>query len=261
MRRFISPSNLALRYGLLFLCGLLLIAAAWPLGYLARWLPTWLAVSTMSLSVLISGVLISRRVGWTLMWACIVALILGISGAMTGSHERQEAEADELGPVPLSVVEERKDHDSFYLKDVKLGELEYEFTHCGSEDCYDDVLVSIRSTDGAANDPVKYWILASQDSAFNGNYFFSRVSNTYHQTEELQRVCKQRGLNCIDGEQAVFFEPVKPSKERLAERGDRQDARDDEVFVMTILILFLWGGPVLIGLGREWWRRSMGLSG
>jgi len=234
------------------------MGCALAIGYLARWIPTWMAITIMIVSCIGCGIVLGKRMGWPIWWGLCLAMMFGIGGAFTGSSERKEAAADELGPVPLSVVIERESHEAFYLKDVKLGEVEYEFTHCGEEDCYDEVLVSIRDKNSAADVPIRHWIQASQDDSFDGQYIFSRISLTYHKPEELRFACTTSPYRCVDDNKASFFEPVLPSQRRQDEQKSRQKKGDDDPFVFLIMITTVWIIPILFGAGRACWRQSLG---
>lgn len=247
-------------YGRLLVSGLATMACIGCIGYLARWIPTWMALGAVVVSCIVIGVTLGKRLGWPIGWALTIALTFGIGGAFTGSEERKQAAANELGPVPLSVVIEREGHEAFYLKDVRLGDVEYEFTHCGEEDCYDDVLVSLQDNASGPEVPIKHWIQASQDKSFNQAYIFSRISLTYHTPSELQKACRASGRSCVSDEEASFFEPIEPHalKQAAREQHQGQEKGDDDWFVFLILVTALWVVPVLFGTARACWRRSLG---
>ena len=252
-----APPNLFVKYGLLLVSGTLLIALAALLGYLARWVPTWSAFAILLLIVLPATFFLTKRQGWLVLWAALMALGAGIGGAAHGSNDRKEAAADELGPVSLSVVDEHKEHEAFHIREVVMGEVEFEFNPCSAgQDCYFRTLISMRPQGSAPDVPIRHWIEVRETDSFNDRYVFSRISLSDHESNDLQAACKARKRTCVVDEKAAFFEPVRPSDQKR----DTQDDWTDELSAYSLSLGLLWGLPVLIAWGRAWWRRSLGHS-
>jgi hypothetical protein len=235
----------------LLVLGTLSILCLAAVGYLARWLPTWVAFTCLGIMFLGIAITWVPRYPWRMGWALVLGVSCGIGGAFTASTERKVESAHEYGPVPLSTVIDNPDHEAFFLRDVRFGDVEFEYTRCGEEDCYDEVLLSIQAKASGSDVPIQHWILASQDAMFDDQFIFSRIALTYHAPDELETACVVSGKRCIGHDDAHFFEPILPPS-RVKESSDG----DDPLEVILILLGVFWVGPVVVGAGWAGWRHA-----
>jgi hypothetical protein len=246
-----SVTRILKDFSLLLILGIISIMCLGAMGYMARWVPTWVALTFLGAGTIGFGVALIPRYRWWIAWAILLGLTCGIGEAVTGSTERKVESAHEYGPVPLSTVIDNPDHEAFFLRDVRFGDVEFEYTRCGEEDCYDEVLVSIQAKDSGSDVPIQHWILASQDSIFDDQFIFSRIALTYHAPDELETACRVSNKRCLGHDEAHFFEPMLPPS-RVKESPDG----DDPLEVILILLGVFWVGPIVVGAGWAGWRHA-----